>query len=66
MAAGGSRPNQDKYHKNKPEVFEYEDFGTPSLYLWTAVVVAIMIAIVVVFGLIVAGGAVAISGAING
>lgn len=66
MAAGGSRPSQDKYRKNKPEVFEYEDFGTPSLYLWTIVIVAIMIALAVLFGLIVAGGAVAISGVING
>ena len=32
MAKGDSKPYKDKHELYKPEVFEYEDFGTPAVY----------------------------------
>lgn len=63
---GGKTPNQDKYKQNKPQVFEYEDFGSPAMYFWAILTVLLMLGIVILFGMIVASGAVAVSEAING
>lgn len=62
MAKGGKEPCKDKHLEYKPEVFEYEDFGTPTMYLAAIATVIGMIAIIILFAMIVAGGAVAIGG----
>ena len=65
MAKGGSKPYKDKHELYKPEVFEYEDFGTPAMYIAAILTVVGMLAIIVLFAMIVASGAVAISEAIR-
>lgn len=61
MAKGGSKPYKDKHELYKPEVFEYEDFGSPTMYIIAILTVIGMLAVIVLFAMIVAGGAVAIS-----
>lgn len=61
MAKGGSKPYKDKHELYKPEVFEYEDFGTPTMYIAAIATVVVMLVVIVLFAMIVAGGAVAIS-----
>ena len=56
---------EDKYKQYKREVFEYEDFGTPSMYLWAILTVVAMIGLVILFAMVVASGFVAV-GAVNG
>lgn len=56
-----------KTNKNdKRDPFEYEDFGTPSMYLWSVITVLSSIGVVILFALLIAGGVIAISGALNG
>ena len=62
MAKGGKEPYKDKHELYKPEVFEYEDFGTPTMYLAAIATVLGMLAIIILFAMIVAGGTVAIGG----
>lgn len=50
-----------KTKKSKLDPFEYEDYGTPSMYIWAVFSIILMVAIVIIFGMIVAGGVVAIS-----
>ena len=57
---------EDKYKKNYKEVFEYEDYGTPTMYLAAIGTVVIALALAVLFAMIVAGGFVAVGSAING
>lgn len=63
---GNNTPNQDKYRQEHPEAFEYIDFGGPSLYLWAAVVVIVALIAFVLFAMIVASGALAVSEVVNG
>lgn len=49
----------------KPFEYEYEDF-TPGFIFGVALAILAMIAVVVLFAVLVAGGAMAISGVLNG
>lgn len=51
-----------KSKNEKTDPFEYEDFGTPSMYVFAVLSVILMLACIVLFGMLVAGGVVAISG----
>lgn len=63
---GNITPNQDKYNKMDLELFEFEDFGGPSLVLWSIIIVVLMLILVASFAMLVATGAIAISEVING
>lgn len=57
---------EDKYKQYKSEVFEYEDFGRPSMYLWSILTVFIGIGLAILFAMVVASGFIAAAGAVNG
>lgn len=59
-------PNQDKYDKHKSEIFEYEDFGRPTLFIASILTVIVAVVVLILFAVMVANGAVAISEALNG
>lgn len=46
----------NKIHKNNQNVFEYEDFGTPTMYLWAVLSVLLMLAALVAFVGLITGG----------
>ena len=62
MAKGGNKPYKDKHELYKPEVFEYEDFGTPVMYLASIATIIGAIALVILLAVVIASGAVAIGG----
>lgn len=69
MAQGGSTPNQDKKDKkdkHKSEIFEYEDFGGPSLYLWAIGAVILGLIVISVAAVALVGVAAAVAGGLNG
>lgn len=54
-----TKKNEDKWEHNP---LEYEDFGTPALYIWSILIVIVAFVLLVIFGLIVGGGIALASG----
>ena len=53
-------------HKNERDPFEYEDYGTPTMYLWAWLTIIVAIGLAILFALFIAGGVMAVGGALNG
>lgn len=64
MANGGIQPNDS--NKHKPENLEFEDYGTPTMYLFGILSIITMVACIVLFIGLVVGGTIAILEIVNG
>lgn len=53
-------------NKHQRDPFEYEDYGTPTMYLWAWLTVIVAIGLAILFALFIAGGVMAVGGALNG
>ena len=54
-----------KHSHKKSEIFEYEDFGEPTMYLWAILSVLLMAGFAVLFAMILAGSVVYVGGLIK-
>lgn len=61
---GEKKPSEHKHEKSP--MLEYEDFGEPAMYLWAVLSVLVMFAAIAMFAVLVAGGAWALTGGLDG